>query len=399
MRPAPIDREAAMAMLAPFGKSRTLPAEAYTSQDLYEWEMERFFTGSWTCVGRVADLLAPGQIRALAVGSETVLVSHDRDGELRVFSNTCRHRGHEILPPGEAVDVRLIRCPYHSWTYTLQGELKNAPTFTNADEFDTAEFPLIEVRSGVWEGWLFVNLDGRAPSIESHMGNLADYLGVYGAAGLERVAHHSYEVAANWKLIVENYHECYHCSTIHPALCRVSPPDSGRDVAPTGLWAGGYMLLRDDAETMSLDGRSGGAPFPGLGGEQLRQIWYVGVMPNLLLSPHPDYYLVHRLTPLAPDRTLVECEWLFRPEKVAEPGFDPAYAVDFWDLTNREDWTACEGVQRGAGNRGYRPGPLSELETTLYQFYEMLGAAYLGEEMAPPSAPALKLVTVEVDAP
>jgi Rieske 2Fe-2S family protein len=385
-------------MLLPFGKSRTLPAEAYTSREVFEWEFATFFMGSWMCLGRVADLASPGQIKAMEVGAETVLVSHDRNGVVWVFSNTCRHRGHEILAPGDAVDARLIRCPYHSWSYTLEGELKNAPTFSGSAEFDPSGFPLVPIRTGVWEGWLFVNLDGKAPPLETHMGNLADYLGVYRAAELERVAHHSYEVAANWKLIVENYHECYHCTTIHPALCRVSPPDSGRDVAPTGLWAGGYMLLKGDAETMSLDGRSDGRPFPGLDSDQLRQIWYVGLMPNLLLSPHPDYYLVHRLTPLTPDRTLVECEWLFRPEVASAGGFDPAYAVDFWDLTNREDWTACEGVQRGAGNRGFRPGPLSELETTLYQFYEMLAAAYLGEEMSPPSAPALKLVTVGLNA-
>ena len=177
------------------------------------------------------------------------------------------------------------------------------------------------------------------------------------AAG--RRGSHSYEIAANWKLIHENYQECYHCSEIHPALCKVTPPDSGYSIDLHGLFVAGPMDLRDDVETMSLDGRSGGVPIPGLTGNQLREVGYFGVFPNLLISPHPDYVLTHRIEPLAPDRSFIECEWLFPPEAWDRPGFDPAYAVDFWDITNREDWAACESLQRSAASRGYRPGPLS----------------------------------------
>ena len=164
---------------------------------------------------------------------------------------------------------------------------------------------------------------------------------------------------ANWKLIHENYQECYHCSEIHPALCKVTPPDSGYSIDLLGLFVAGPMDLRDDVETMSLDGRSGGVPIPGLTGNQLREVGYFGVFPNLLISPHPDYVLTHRIEALAPDRSYIECEWLFPPEAWDRPGFDPAYAVDFWDITNREDWAACESLQRSAASRGYRPGPLS----------------------------------------
>ncbi len=194
-------------------------------------------------------------------------------------------------------------------------------------------------------------------------------------------------MAANWKLIVENYHECYHCSTIHPELCAVSPPNSGQDLEPAGLWCGGLMTLKDHAVTMSLTGASDGQTFRRLSAAAVRRVVYVGLWPNLLVSAHPDYVLTHRLVPLGPDRTLVECDWLFAPESIEMDGFDPTYAVDFWDITNKEDWSACQSVQRGTANRGFSPGPLSPWESTLHQFHSMIGAAYRGEPVQPPVVP------------
>jgi len=230
-------------------------------------------------------------------------------------------------------------------------------------------------------------LEGFGAMIEEVFGNLDHYLAPYEPERLVRSARHSYEIAANWKLVVENYHECYHCTSIHPELCQVTPPDSGQDIAPTGLWCGGAMILKEHAVTMSLTGTSEGVNFRRLGPGQDRQVLYIGVFPNLLISPHPDYVMTHRMVPLAPGRTFIECDWLFPPEAFDRPGFDPAYAVDFWDLTNREDWTACENVQRGTRNRGYRPGPLSPWESTIYQFHHMLAQSYLGEQVSPPPMP------------
>jgi len=157
------------------------------------------------------------------------------------------------------------------------------------------------------------------------------------------------------------------------------------------------MLLRDDAETMSLDGRSHGIPLRGLDQELLRQVGYVGMWPSFLISPHPDYVLTHRLEPLAVDRTFVECEWLFPPELVERPGFDPSWAVEFWDVTNREDWRAVESLQHGVTSRGYRPGVLSAFwEVGVYMFIQLVARGYLeGRVSRPvdlPSAwqPALK---------
>jgi Rieske 2Fe-2S family protein len=381
---APISQSAVEAALAPFGESVTLPAEAYTTDDVFAFEQERFFTHGWVCAGRVDGLVGTNQARAIQLGNEPILLMRDGEGDLRGFYNTCRHRAHELLPIGDAVDMRVLKCPYHSWTYSLEGALKGAPSLTRSPDFAKEDYPLIEVEAETWQGFLFIDPSGEAGPLAEHLGNLDEVLAPWQLATLRTAARHDYEIAANWKLVVENYHECYHCSSIHPALCKVTPPNSGVDVIPTGLWCGGDMTLMDHAATMSFDGVSQGTTIPGLDGELRRKVMYAGLIPNLLISAHPDYVMTHRLIPLSAGRSRIECEWLFPPEAFDKDGFDPAYAVDFWDVTNREDWAACEAVQRGVVSRGYRPGPLSPWESTLHQFYQMVGSAYLGRPLAAP---------------
>jgi len=192
---------------------------------------------------------------------------------------------------------------------------------------------------------------------------------------------HNYDAAANWKILTENYHECYHCPVIHPELCKVSPPKSGMNLSAQGIWVGGWMDLRDGMATMSMDGSSGGAPLRGLDATGLRAVLYVGIFPNVLVSLHPDYVMVHRLIPVAADRTKIECTWAFAPESLAKPGFDPGYAVDFWDVVNRQDWQACESVQRGLGSPHAVPGPLAHEEDAVYQFVTMVARGYQGERV------------------
>ena len=194
-------------------------------------------------------------------------------------------------------------------------------------------------------------------------------------------ASHEYVLRANWKLSVENYDECYHCSAIHPELCAVSPPNSGREPRLPGMWVGGWMRLADHAVTMSMDGASGGVMLPGLTDEQRRTVMYVALFPNLLVSAHPDYVMTHRIEPLSADETWIECSWLFDPEAVARDDFDPAYAVDFWDVVNRQDWERVRGVQRGVGSRGYRPGPFSLREDAVQQFVQLVARAYLAGDL------------------
>jgi Rieske 2Fe-2S family protein len=358
---------------------RMLPAGAYTSPEVLAWEQRHLYAGSWTCLGRVADLFPPPENdqpptnqRALVVGDVGCLVVRDGDA-LRMFANTCRHRGHELLPDGESASRRAISCPYHAWTYDLGGALKGAPGFRDVDGFDTADSGLVELPVTVWAGWAFGHALNRlgspeVPAFEDHLGDLARILAPYGAGSLVLADRHAYEVAANWKVIAENYHECYHCPSIHPELCEVSPPDSGANYDLPGSWVGGSMDLREGMATMSLTGELAATPLPGA---PTSTVEYVHLLPNLLVSAHPDYVMTHRLVPLDPGRTWVECSWLVLPGAGTA-----AAAVEFWDLTNRQDWAACESVQRGLGSPHFAPGPLAPGEDAVARLVSMVRGAY-----------------------
>ena len=388
---APLDLAALAVVLRPVAEARTLPGSAYASAEVFDWERRHFLDGSWVCVGRAADLAAPGQQRAVPVGTTSVLLVRDGAGVLRGFFNACRHRGHELLPPGSARRARGIRCPYHDWVYRLSGECRATPRFgkSSGAGIDRDEFGLIEARVADWHGWLFANVSGDAPPLAEHLGNADVVVTDHRPERLVLGARHDYQVAANWKIVVENYLECYHCASIHPELCEVTPPDSGRGypVEPDGAWVGGPLRLAAHAETMSMTGRSRGIPIPGLPPARRREVGYAALLPSLLVSPHPDYLMTHRLEPLAADRTRVECSWYFPPETAGLPGFDPAYATDFWDLVNRQDWAACESVQRNAGSPGWRQGPFSPWETDVHAVMAAVARGYTTGRLGPLRAP------------
>jgi Rieske 2Fe-2S family protein len=372
---APIEQRALDRSLRPFGHSTMLPGSAYTDPDLHRWEGRHALAGSWVCLGRDDELPADGATaQAVTVGTIPVLLTRT-DAGLRAFANTCPHRGHELLPDGGTARSRSMVCPYHAWSFGLDGQLIGAPRMRDVPGFDAATMSLTEVPLARWHGWVFVNASGTAAPITEHIGALDALVAPYQPGELRLGGRHSYTLAANWKIIVENYHECYHCPLIHPELCAVTPPDSGDNFDLPGAWVGGSMDLRDGAETMSLDGRSRGVPIEGA---DRRRVLYVGLFPNLLLSLHPDYVMAHRMLPLAADRTWVECSWYFPPAAYRRDGFDPAYAMDFWDLTNREDWAACESVQRGASSPHFRPGPLAPGEDAVHQWVTMIGQLYRG---------------------
>ena len=372
----PVDLDPA---LRPFAQSRMLPRDAYTSPRVFAFEQERFFAGSWTCVGREGDLEGTGAQRAVRVGGAGVLLARGSDGRVRAFANTCRHRGHELLGVGEQTTRRTVLCPYHAWTYDLDGALRVAPGFRDHGDFRPAEHGLVELPLESWHGFLFVNGSGDAPPFAEHVGALDDLVAPYRPERLVPLVRHDYDLACNWKVVLENYHECYHCPLIHPELCQVSPPASGDNFELDGAWVGGTMDLKDHAVTMSLDGHSDGVPIPGLDTERLRTVAYLGLFPNLLLSLHPDYVMTHLVEPLGPALSHVVCSWYFPPEATERPGFDPSYAVEFWDRTNRQDWAACESVQRGMASPHFQPGPLAPAEDAVYHVVTMIARAYLGE--------------------
>jgi Rieske 2Fe-2S family protein len=370
--PAPLDQDSLANALLPFGRSTMLPAAAYTSDAVLAWERRNLVAGTWACLGRTEDVLGDSVTqRAVMAGDIQVLVTRDAvTGVTTALANTCRHRGHELLPRDGSATTSSIVCPYHAWSYRLDGSLRAAPGFRDNADFAGADHGLVPLPLVEWHGWLFVNATGNAVPFAEHIGALDDLIAPYAPESLVVAARHTYEIAANWKLVVENYHECYHCPMIHPELCQVSVPTSGDNFDLPGAWVGGTMDFKGDAVTMSLDGTSHGRPIPTA---PQQTVLYAGMFPNLLISGHPDYVMAHRMVPLAPDRTWVECTWLFPGEDI-----DPSYAVDFWDITNREDWGACESVQRGLASPHFKPGPFAPSEDAVHQWVTMLARAYTG---------------------
>ena len=380
---APIPADALARVVAPFGSSCTLPGLAYSAPEVFSWEQEHLFEGAWVCLCREEEIAQPGDYRAARLGRLGVLLTRDDAGVLHAFFNVCRHRGHELIDAGCSANARAIRCPYHAWVYELGGALKVATRFGDTSAIDPAEHALVPVRVEAWQGWVFANVSGDAPPLAKWLGDLSSLVAEHAPGRLRVGARHSYEIAANWKIISENYHECYHCPQIHPQLCRISPPDSGRNLSMAGAWAGGSMELVDGADTMALDGKSHGVPLAGLSAEHRREIYYYGLLPNLLISLHPDYVLTHRLEPRAADRTFIECQWLFPAEALERKDFSPDYAVEFWDVTNKQDWHACESVQRGVSSIGFRQGPISAREGAVYRLLTQIAHGYLTGRVDP----------------
>lgn len=346
----------------------TLPGRYYTSGEIYAHEQERIFGGSWICIGRQEQIADPGDYVLVNVCGENLIVLRDRAATPRALYNVCRHRGTRMCEAERGRFGETIQCPYHAWTYALDGRLIAARHMQEVAGFDKRDYPLHTAELVAWEGFLMLNL---APEPEPFEVAYAPLLGKWDAwnlAGL-KVAHRvEYDVRANWKLIVQNYSECYHCPLIHPALDALSPSQSGRNDLSEGPFLGGYMTLRHSGGSMTITGRTARPPVGAVAGEDLDRVYYYSLFPNLLLSLHADYVMAHTLWPEAPDRTRIICEWLFEPATIALPDFDPADAVEFWDMTNRQDWHVSELTQLGAASRAYRPGPYANQEGLLAAF-------------------------------
>jgi glycine betaine catabolism A len=343
----------------------TLPARYYTDPAHFAQEMERIHFDMWLCAGRVEALASPGRYFLRRVGNASVIVSRGEDGAVRAFHNVCRHRGTLLCTTPEGEFPARIQCPYHGWTYRLDGTLASAPHMDQVEGFREEDYPLRSVATDVWDGHVFINLSERPAPLADQLASLPGKFRPWGMEDLRLVERRVHSLRANWKLILQNYSECLHCPLVHPLLQKQSHYLSGDNEPPQPTYLGGRMDLREGIATLSMDGTTNRACLPGLSADDRRRVYYYAILPNLLLNLHPDYVLTFTLWPLAPDRTDVACEWHFHPDAIARPDFDPKGAVDFWDLTNRQDWALSELAQEGIASRGYQPGPYSNREELL----------------------------------
>jgi Rieske 2Fe-2S family protein len=348
--------------------ARTLPAQWYVSPETYAAERERIFAHEWICVGRTERIENPGDFFTIALAGESLIVTRDREGAVHAFYNVCRHRGTRLCEQESGHFHGSIQCSYHAWTYALDGGLKVARNMVEVPGFELRDYPLKEAAAALWEGFIFVNL---APEPEPFASALAPLNGRFGDWGIESLRASraiDYDIACNWKLIFQNYSECYHCPLVHPQLEKLSASDSGRNDLTEGPVLGGYSELRAHGGSFTTSGHTNRPPLGNVHGADLDRVYFYTIFPSLLLSLHPDYVMVHYVEPISIGRTHVTCAWLFHPEATAACDFDARDAVDFWDLTNRQDWHVSELTQHGLRSRAYSPGPYSNAEGLLAAF-------------------------------
>jgi Rieske 2Fe-2S family protein len=363
-----------------------LPAQAYYDPQQYERELRRIWYRNWVYVGRCSELDRARAFRTFELGDQKILLVRDDRGVLQGFHNTCRHRGAALCRESEGqLRTGSIVCPYHAWTYNLQGKLLRTSSKAHASGFDVADFPLYKISVKEWCGFIFVALTDAPPPFEKIFDLRLDRLDAWPLKDL--VVGHVLQktIASNWKIFWENYNECLHCPGVHPRLSQLVPiygrglleerddPQWSAHAADANpAYKGG---LRDGAATWSLDGRTTGIPFPGLSdADRKAGHIYMTSLPSVFLVGHVDYVRVVRLLPLGPERTELRVEYLFSPQTLADPGFDLRNVVDFTNLVMTEDAEVCELNQRGLKAAPHARGVVMPEEYVIRQFHDWVRA-------------------------
>ncbi len=357
----------------------TLAGRYYTDPEIFAREQAAIFESMWFCAVRSSDLATPGTFRTVQVGRESVLVVRGRDGQLRSFLNICRHRGAMLCtePAGEV--KRNLQCPYHAWTYGLDGRLVAAPNLVTMPDIDRVERGLVPVHLKEWLGYAWVSLAHEPPSFEQdvlqavveRLGDLAA-IEAYQVEDLEVGRRISYDVKANWKLIIENFMECYHCATIHPELTEVLPEFAGGYAAQ--YYVGHGAEFADDVQGFTIDGSAGLDRLPGVAEDQDRRYYAITVKPTVFINLVPDHVIVHRMFPVSASRTIVECDWLYAKGVVGSDR-DVSHSVELFHRVNEQDFKACERTQPTMSSRAYVDGGvLVPAEHHIGDFHDWLTA-------------------------
>ena len=350
--------------------TRSLPGRYYHDPAIPAQEQERIFSAVWVAVGRASSVAAPGQFLHVSLGGERVLIVRGRDGEVRAMLGVCRHRGARLCTEAAGQLEGSIRCKYHGWTYGLDGRLLGAPHAQGQEGFDRERFGLVPVALEIWEGFLWLNLstssvdaEGTAPrpavSLQAQLAEQRlDQLAVWARYRLGELVSArtvTYEVKANWKLVLENFGECCHCGPVHPELCERLPAYRHAIISST---VEGGTAFAPGLEGFSMSGKATAPVLGGLTEADHRRYHGIVLMPNLMVNLLPDHVVTHTLWPESADRTRIVCDWLYDPRAIATEGFDPTDATALFDLVNRQDWEVCELAQQGMTSRAYRDGGL-----------------------------------------
>ena len=353
----------------PLLEAETLPPWCYTSDTFYRREVERIFGKVWNFVGHVSQIANPGDYFALTFAGIPTIILRDLSGTLRAFANTCRHRRSALLEG--TGNTRAIVCPYHSWTYALDGALRAAPEMQQTLHFNTADIRLTPLRLDTWGGFLFLCFDAEAPGLSHYLGDLPDRVAAYGLADMACTRRKEFMIECNWKLFVENAKESYHIATVHRNT--INKYASARS---SGYWTeetlGEYIctFAQHDGSMALLQGDPG---FPT--NERLAGLREAGgtraplIYPSTYLACTIDCAWYLELHPLGPHRTRLIHGALFPKDRIERDDF-AAKAANYykrWDITIEEDIIASDRQQLGMAGPFVRPGRFSHREPLVHQ--------------------------------
>jgi glycine betaine catabolism A len=361
----------------------TLAWHYYRDPHVFRAEFDHVFSRTWFCVGRSDAVGSPRSYLAAEVVDQPIVVLRDRDGVLRAFHNVCRHRGTLLLDPGCGPLRGAITCPYHAWTYGLDGRLLGTPN-VGREEIKREELGLIPIRVTEWQGCLFVDLSGDAPPLQAWLDEQDDKPRIFEKWNLGdlRVARTTtHEVAANWKIVIENYEECLHCPGVHPELVALIPAyRNGASYEDRDDYG---VSLASGARALTASGTTGLPALPGLSAEEASCYYGAYIFPNAWIDVAGPYAALTTVIPRAADRSTLITDYLFAPETMAEEGFDPSDVIDFNELVLGQDNAICERVQRGITSRAFRHGVYPDKDSGPHDFDQLytsiLGATLVSE--------------------
>ncbi len=361
---------------------RTLESSWYFDSAHHQRELAAIWRRHWIYLCRAESLPAAPSFRTFTIGDQPILVVRDRDDRLRAFFNTCRHRGSTLCASAEGhLPTGHITCPYHAWSYRLDGTLAKIPSVRPEGYLEPRELSLYGVALKIWRGFVYVHLGDPAQAGEGHFNENRDAFGHWPLEDLVVGRTLTKRVACNWKVFWENYNECLHCAGVHPALSSLVPIYKRGIMEPRDdpqwrthegngdpLYAGG---LKAGAQTWSLDGAPVGPTFPQLTAEARRLGYhYMTSLPSHYLVLHADHVRSSRLLPLGPEAMELEIQWLFPRETLADPSVDISRACDFSAQVMSEDATVCELTQRGLHSAPHAQGYLLPEDYDVFRFQQ-----------------------------
>ena len=361
----------------------SLPARWYYDAEHFQRELESIWYRDWVCVGRTGSLERPGEFFTAKIGSQNLIVTRGSDGGIRAWHNTCRHRGSLLCKndTGRFRNGRII-CPYHTWTYSIDGELLSTPGRLDSSDFDTTYYSLHGAHVETWKGFIFVNLcNAPAQTLLDFLGDEKEHVANWPIEEMRSVHQETIPVNCNWKIFWENYSECYHCPRVHPELCRIMPvyKEGVFDDADLPGWRprfegdGGLGRVGPDMTTWTSDGQS---TLPALEGLTDREkdagVVFMSITGSMYVVGHPDFVRSVRIRPTGPEAIELVVDWLLPKSYGQVAADDIEHVVGLTRLVIAQDGEACELNQAGLHSDRFERGVLVPQEYELWEFHEWL---------------------------